>query len=226
MTKRKGVIEKSMENFDEKFRQVCDFYVVTHKLKNLLRKGWIDWKVNSERIESVAEHVYGTQMLAFAIKSEFQLDVDIEKVVFMLAFHELGECLIGDISLTDERRAIKAQIEKEAVEKILAPVRDKQRILDLIDEYVACQTKEAKFAKFIDKFECDMQCKFYEEMGQTYSLSENLDAEREISKKSKEYHTTKISKMWIENHKKMYGYDEFFKELADFVIENDIYKKK
>lgn len=36
---------------------VIKYYVICNKLKNVIRKGWIDWKVNRNRIESVAEHV-------------------------------------------------------------------------------------------------------------------------------------------------------------------------
>ena len=88
-----------MVEYDEKFNNVCDFYMITHKLKNLLRKGWIEWKVNSERIESFAEHIYGTQMLAFAINSEFNLGVDIEKVVEFFNVDVAGIDVVCDADL-------------------------------------------------------------------------------------------------------------------------------
>ena len=37
-------------------------------------------------------------MLAIAMKSEYSYDIDIMKVILMLAVHELGETVIGDLT--------------------------------------------------------------------------------------------------------------------------------
>ena len=50
-------------------------------------------------------------MLALAMKSEYQYDIDIMKVLYMLAIHELGETIIGDLT--------QFQISKEEKEKPL-----------------------------------------------------------------------------------------------------------
>ena len=50
-----------------KAESVIKFYVLCTRLKKLIRTGWKDWNVKAERVESVAEHVYGVQMLALAI---------------------------------------------------------------------------------------------------------------------------------------------------------------
>ena len=81
-----------------KEENVINYYVLCNKLKDVIRSGWKNWKVERERIESVAEHIFGVQMLAIAMKSEYQYDVDIMKVIFMLAIHELGEIVIGDLT--------------------------------------------------------------------------------------------------------------------------------
>ena len=81
-----------------KEQNVINYYVLCNKLKNVIRTGWKDWNVQRDRIESVAEHIYGVQMLAIAMHSEFEYDIDIEKVIFMLAIHEIGETVIGDLT--------------------------------------------------------------------------------------------------------------------------------
>lgn len=81
-----------------KEENVLRYYVLCNKLKNTIRTGWKDWNVNRERLESVAEHIFGVQMLAIAMKSEYQYDVDIMKVIYMLAIHELEEIYIGDLT--------------------------------------------------------------------------------------------------------------------------------
>ena len=40
-------------------KSVIDFYVLTNKLKNVIRTGWLNWHVCSERVESVAETIFG-----------------------------------------------------------------------------------------------------------------------------------------------------------------------
>ena len=57
-----------------KEQKVLEFYVLCNKLKNVIRTGWIEWNVKRERIESIAEHVYGVQMLALAMYSEYKED--------------------------------------------------------------------------------------------------------------------------------------------------------
>ncbi len=58
-------------------------------------------------------------MLAIAMKSEYQYDIDMQKVIFMLAIHELGETVIGDLTQFQISREEKERIEHEAVRKIL-----------------------------------------------------------------------------------------------------------
>ena len=53
----------------KKCENVVKYYLLCNKLKNLIRTGWKDWNVQSDRLESVAEHIYGVQMLAIAMKS-------------------------------------------------------------------------------------------------------------------------------------------------------------
>ena len=52
---------------NERIKSSISFYKLCNKLKDTIRKGPVTWNVKRERIESVAEHVYGTQMLAIAI---------------------------------------------------------------------------------------------------------------------------------------------------------------
>lgn len=90
-----------------KEQNVINYYVICNRLKNVIRTGWKNWNVQRERIESVAEHIFGVQMLAIAMKSEYQYDVDIMKVIFMLAVHELGETVIGDLTQFEISKAEK-----------------------------------------------------------------------------------------------------------------------
>ena len=102
-----------------KEQSVLKYYVLCNRLKDVIRTGWKDWRVERERVESVAEHIYGVQMLALAMHSEYKYDVDIFKVLFMLAIHELEEIIIGDLTLFQITKEEKEELGHEALEKVL-----------------------------------------------------------------------------------------------------------
>ncbi len=152
-----------MENHNEECEKVLKFYFLSTKLKNTLRTGWKYWAVEGVRVESIAEHVFGTLMLAVSIYShskEYE-DIDIEKVALILALHETEEILIGDITMFDYD-GVKTK--KEAGRKaVLELFKDSEtdKFLKLIEEFEQGETKEAKFAYMCDKLEADLQAYIY-----------------------------------------------------------------
>ena len=148
-----------------KEENVIKYYVTCNRLKNVIRTGWKDWHVKKDRIESVAEHIFGVQMLAIAMKSEYGYEIDLMKVIFMLAVHELGETVIGDLTQFQIGREEKEKLEHEAVHQVLTDLLDGDQIEALFLEFDARETKEALFAYQCDKLECDLQSKLYDEEG-------------------------------------------------------------
>lgn len=148
-----------------KEQNVINYYVICNRLKNVIRTGWKNWNVQRERIESVAEHIFGVQMLAIAMKSEYKYDIDIMKVIFMLAIHELGETVIGDLTQFEISKDEKEKLEHEAVHRILGGLLDGNQIEALFLEFDSHNTKESMFAYQCDKLECDLQSKLYDEEG-------------------------------------------------------------
>lgn len=205
---------------------VIKYYVICNKLKNVIRKGWSDWKVNRNRIESVAEHVYGVQQLAIAMYSEFKYEIDIYKVIMMLAVHELEETIIGDLTHFEITKEEKERIGHEAVENILSTLLAKDEIKSLIYEFDERKTKEAKFAYHCDKLECNLQCKIYDEE----NCVDMLDQED-----NKTYHDERVqeiinagetswSGMWLEYDRDKYLDDENFIKVLEYVKNNNITK--
>lgn len=203
--------------------KIISYYLVCNRLKDLIRSGWKNWKVKRNRIESVAEHIFGVQMLAIAMNSEYNYDIDIMKVIYMLAIHELGETIIGDITQFELNKEEKEKIEHEAVHKILGNLIDGDKIEKLFLEFDEKKTKEAKFAYQCDKLECDIQCKLYDEEGcvdynnQKNKISINEQTMKNILNKEKSW-----SSSWIEFGKKTYNYDENFMKVADYIKNNNI----
>lgn len=209
-----------------KEQRVINYYVICNRLKNIIRTGWQDWNVDKNRIESVAEHIFGVQMLAIAIKSEYNYDIDLMKVIFMLAIHELGETIIGDLTHFQISREEKEKIEHEAVHNILTSLLDGQEIEELFLEFDAHQTKESIFAYQCDKLECDLQCKLYDEEG-------CVDLEKQENNRTIDDVCQKLldegnswSEMWLKYDQQVYPYDNDFKNISDYAINNIISQKK
>ena len=210
----------------EKEKRVIDFYVLCNKLKDVIRTGWKNWGVSRERVESVAEHIYGTQMLALAMWSEYKYDLDIEKVMFMLAVHELEETIIGDLTLFQISKEEKDKMGHDAIKQVLSGLMCRSAAENLILEFDNRSSAEAKFAYQCDKLECDIQCRLYDEQGcvDLESQKENAVARnpevKELIASGKSW-----SDMWLMFGQRRYNYDENFKAVSDYAISNKITKK-
>ena len=206
-----------------KEENVIKFYVLCNRLKNLIRTGWKDWNVQRERLESVAEHVYSTQMLALAIYKEYQYDIDIKKVLMMLAIHEIGETVIGDLTQFQISKEEKEKIEHAAVHNILSGLLNSSDIESLYLEFDERKTKEALFSHHCDKLECDLQAKLYGEEG-CVDLTKQEDNKsfydenvQMLLEKEKTW-----EKMWLSFGQEKYGYDENFLAISNFAKDNEI----
>lgn len=209
----------------KKAKKVLEYYVLTNKLKDVIRTGWINWGVDRNRVESVAEHVYGVSQLALAMWSEYNYDVDINKVALMIAVHELEETVIGDLTQFQISREEKARIGHEAVNKILSGLNMGDKIKEMILEFDERKTKEAKFAYMCDKLECDLQCKLYDE-----EVCVDLDTQQN----NKTFYDPNVqrllnegkcwSEMWMEFGRDKYDYDDNFREVSECAERNELKK--
>lgn len=138
-----------------------NFYDEIFKLKNIIRRGWQLRIFTGERLESDAEHTFSCCMLALKIIEDRKLNLNTEKVLKMLLFHELGEIDVGDITPVDNVSKEEKYIrEKSAIERI-ANVFEMPDIMELWLEFEENKTEEAKFCKMIDKLDAVMQSKVY-----------------------------------------------------------------
>lgn len=208
-----------------KEEKVINYYVICNRLKNTIKTGWKDWNVQRERLESVAEHIYSVQMLAIAMKFEYQYDIDIMKVIFMLAIHELGETVIGDLTQFQISKEEKEKIEHKAVHDILSSLLDGKIIEELFLEFDEHKTKEAMFAYQCDKLECDLQSRLYDEEGcvdlnnQESNRTMNSKIVQDLLKEGNSF-----SSMWLKFGQQMYPYDDNFRSVSNYAINNKISK--
>lgn len=206
-----------------KEENVIRYYVLCNKLKSVIRTGWKDWHVNAERIESVAEHIYGVQMLAIAIQSEYQYNIDLNKVIMMLAVHELEEILIGDLTQFQISKAEKIIIGHKAVEDVLGDLLYKDEIKNLILEFDERKSSEALFAHYCDKLECDLQSRIYDEKGYV-DLKNQEGNEKYNDPTVQKYIKSNMSwsEMWLKYGQEKYNYDENFKKISDYALTHKI----
>lgn len=208
---------------EEKLKNSMRFYMLATQLKYKIRSGWdkSHWNVSKERVESIAEHVYGTCILALSIDSEFKTNLDINKVIKMLVLHELGEVIIGDITpfdnITPEEKMKK---EHEAMREVIGDLVNQEEFLSLLFEFDEKKTKEAIFAHHCDKLEADIQAKVYQDMGCQHPLDEQEDnvvfKSNRVQQMVKDGAQTAFD-IWYEWDKSLYYDDEDFARLLDYV---------
>jgi putative hydrolase of HD superfamily len=212
---------------EEKTKNALRFYLLSTKLKYKIRTGWDKnhWNINSERLESVAEHVYGTCILATSLNSEFNFNLDMEKVQNMLILHEIGEVLIPDITPFDGITAEeKAKMEHQAMKDVLGDIVSKDKFYDLLLEFDEHKTRESKFAYLCDKMEADLQAKVYQDMGCQHSLDDQ--------KNNVVFNSPKAVKMvkdgaktafdiWYEWDKPKYDGEPVFQRVLSYIKNNN-----
>lgn len=158
-----GEFDFVFEDQNEMFN--VDQYKDLYKLKTILRKGWLNRKVNEngERVESDAEHIVSAMFMAANIMENKNLNLNRDKVLFMLLCHEVGECAVGDITPFDGITVKeKHELENVAV-KNFAVKHNMPSVYTTWCEFEERVSPEAKFCYAIDKLDAVMQAKMYDE---------------------------------------------------------------
>ncbi len=212
---------------DIQAKSVVDFYVLCNRLKDLIRTGWRTWGVNRSRVESVAEHIFGVQMLAISMWSQYEYKIDIQKVIMMLALHEMEEVVIGDLTMWDTLAADKNARGHTAIKHILKDLLRGEEIENLILEFDARQTPEARFAYNCDKLECDIQSKLYdEEKCVDLTKQENNPAFGNPTIQSLLRDGCSWSEMWMEFGRRKFAYDKNFIAVSKYASAHNLIQRK
>lgn len=205
-------------------KKIIDFYLIATTLKNKIRRGWIKWNIDKERLESVAEHIYGTCVLAIAIDSEIDLKIDLNKVLKMLILHELEEIIIDDIIPTDDIPAEDKYLSgMKAVETILEGLIKKDEYYKLIDEFNLLKTNESQFAMLCDKLEANLQAKIYSDNNQCDIFSEkNKDMlQSNIIKKLNVNQNSTLFDLFCTNDSVYFKNNGLYEEVINYLKKNN-----
>ena len=222
-----------------KYESAMRFYLLATQLKYAIRSGWNDkhWNVDEKLRERTGSHIYGTCILAISLASEFELDIDLDKVLKMLILHEIGEVIIGDITPADGiPPEEKMRIEHEAIVKVVGDLASKDEIISLLFEFDDKKTPEAKFAYCCDKFDAVAQAKVYEDIGAMPKLlNENGDISISQEKNNVILNISKIRDMvengantvfdiWYMSNKENFSDDDVFAQMLEFLKSIDTNK--
>ena len=204
-----------------KFENVLNFYYKAIKLKGVERTGWNLRNITrDERVESIPEHIYGAQQLAFAIYSEFDLNVDIFKVIFLLAFHETEETDIGDLNpFSGVSASEKAELGSMAVEKTLYNMKKREFMTALINEFNEQKTPEAVLAHLCDKMDADLMVHKYENDGRFSfdKLPSKILNDKKVQEIMREKNITTVEDLFLEEDIPLYSENEIFSDLIRFL---------
>lgn len=136
--------------------KITDYIKIMNTFEAIKRNTRHSW-LSDGRHESVAEHSWRLTVMAYFVKDEFP-EADIEKIIKMCLFHDIGEAFTGDIPAflkTTEDEII----EEDTVEKFISTLPEEYRneLIPLFDEMNRLETTEAKIYKALDKMETLIQ---------------------------------------------------------------------
>ena len=198
-------------------QNIINFYLEANKLKSVIRTGWKEVGISSDKIESVADHIYGTMVLILGIISEKGYSsLDLLKVFKMLIINEL-------VKINSEQSVLSTESNegenKNTIVRITNGLNNQQEFIDLYDEVITKASAEAKFVSMASVLESDIQAKKYELDGEFTLDAAMRDIENypEDIKNDIKTQVQKASDGWILFDRRYYKEDESFIELSKFI---------
>lgn len=136
--------------------EIKDFMEIVHfaeNLKNQTRHAW----TSAGRHESVAEHSWRLCLMAYFFRDKFP-GADMDKVIRMCVFHDIGEAFTGDIPAFEKTKA-DSDVEDERIDEWIAglPAPYNEELGELFAEMRKRETLESKIYKALDKMEAVIQ---------------------------------------------------------------------
>ena len=118
-----------------------------------------------EHPESVADHSYGTAIMAMVLSDSNKLNT--EKILKMALVHDLAESITGDLMpdeiTKDDKRTLESDAMKEIFSKLPENLAKEYEVM--WNEYQQANSKEAILLHEIDKLEMAIQAAKYSSEG-------------------------------------------------------------
>ena len=131
--------------------QLVNFLIEAGKLGNVERKLHA---IGSTRRENVAEHTYHMVLTAVILLENRLSAEELLKVIKIILVHDLGEIGADDLAF-NKKTANQTELEEKAYSDMvsLLPVDKQKKYFQLWKEFEDISTKEALYAKAIDKLQ-------------------------------------------------------------------------
>ena len=137
----------------ERFEKQLSFILEADKEKNILRQTHL---TGYSRRENDAEHAWHMAMMIYLLKEYSNKEIDVAKAMMMALIHDIVEIDAGDTYAYDTD-GLQTQKEREqrAAERIFGMLPEDQcsELRALFEEFEACESAEARFAKAMDNFQ-------------------------------------------------------------------------
>lgn len=137
----------------ESLQKQIAFIKEIDKIKYIQRKTKL---FNSDRNENDAEHSWHLAVMAIVLAGHANEPIDVLKVVKMVLIHDIVEIDAGDTFIYDtQKNHQNTADERLAAQRIfgLLPEEQARELIEIWEEFEAGHTKEAKFAKSMDRLE-------------------------------------------------------------------------
>lgn len=137
----------------ERLEKQLAFALEIDKEKNIFRQTHLS---NFGRRENDAEHAWHMAVMIYLLKEYANEEFDLAKAMMMALVHDIVEIDAGDTYAYDaEGLATQAEREATAAERIfgILPEDQKNELKGLFEEFDACETPEARFAKVMDNLQ-------------------------------------------------------------------------
>jgi 5'-deoxynucleotidase YfbR-like HD superfamily hydrolase len=147
---------------DEPLSGVASYLFEIGSLKHLPRAGWL--RLGMQRPESVAEHSFRVGITGMILASIEGADVGHTSALCLL--HDTAETRLGDITAISRAYVTTRPAEEVSEDQTAQMPEDTAKVFrDLVAEYEASVTTEAKIAKDADKLESLLQAVEYQAQG-------------------------------------------------------------
>lgn len=191
----------------ERLEQQFAFLREIDKEKMIGRQTYL---TDAVRKENDAEHAWHMAIMTLLLSEYANEEIDVLRTISMLLIYDIVEIDAGDTYAYDmEAKKTQRQREERAAERIfgMLPSDQREKMRALWEEFEACETREAKFARSMDNI-------------QPMMLNAATDG------KAWEEHEVRLSQILKRNQRTKEGSETLWKYAKETFIDPNIEKKR
>lgn len=135
---------------NDRLKKQMEFILEVDKLKKIGRQTYLS---DASRKENDAEHSWHLAIMAILLAEHSNRDIDVLKVITMVLIHDVVEIDAGDTYAYDEAgKTTQRAREEAAADRIfnILPEDQAKYMRELWEEFEACESPEAQFARTLD----------------------------------------------------------------------------